>query len=131
MPGLFASEVLLPTKSLTGLPGIRCKSGKREVTWVHFSCNRHEIVHANGCLSESLLFGPMATAGLDPKTLREIGDIFGPAPILGATLHGRPVRTFMTVGEVRRQVADKRRKSKNHGPQRKRKLDANASNLLV
>lgn len=53
----FRSEAFVPAKSLTNLPGIRHMKGKKTITWFHFACDRHEVVFANGCLSESLLFG--------------------------------------------------------------------------
>lgn len=53
----FKKEALTPAKSLTSLPGIRHMTGKQSITWIHFACDQHEIVTANGCLSESLLLG--------------------------------------------------------------------------
>ena len=101
----FHSEALAPAKSLTSLPGIRHMKGKTQITWVHFACDQHEIVTANGCLSESLLLGPMVLNGLTIMERRELTTIFGPAPTHNAALNGPAARECLKVGEVRRHIA--------------------------
>jgi hypothetical protein len=105
LAGLFSSEVLVPAKSLTSLQGIRHMKGKRAITWVHFACERHEVVIANGCLSESLLLGPMAVNVLTNKEQRVLAEIFRNAPISAASLNGPPARDCLTVRQVRRYLA--------------------------
>ncbi len=71
---LLHGSVLAPAKALTGLRGIRRMRGKRAVTWVHFACEAHHVVTANGARSESLLLGPMVVKGLARRDrLRLIG----------------------------------------------------------
>lgn len=95
--GVFEGEALAPAKSLTGLPGIRFMNGKRDITWVHFAFDTHEIVLSNGCLTESLLLGPMVVNGLTPAEQREIHRTFGHPTSRNATLNGPPARDLLTV----------------------------------
>jgi hypothetical protein len=111
LDGLFTREVFASAKSLTAVPGIRHMKGKRDITWIHFACDRHEIVTANGCLSESLLLGPMVVNGLNAAERRAVTVIFGPAPVPDAALNGPPARDCLTVGVVRRLI-DEHRKEK-------------------
>lgn len=102
---VFATEAFAPAKSLTGAPGIRHMKGKAKITWIHFACDRHEVVTANGCLSESLLLGPMVLNGLHASERLALTDIFGPAPTPDAALNGPTARECLTVGAVKRQIA--------------------------
>lgn len=110
---VFDSEAFAPAKSLTSLPGIRQMKGKKRIIWIHFACDQHEIVTANGCLSESLLLGPMVLNGLQPAERRALNGIFGPAPTPDAALNGTSARDCMTVGEARRQI-EKHLSEKGH-----------------
>lgn len=106
LQGPFKTEAFAPAKSLTSLPGIRHMKGKQHITWIHFACERHEIVTANGCLSESLLLGPMVFNGLTGRERRTLTAIYGPSPSPTAALNGRPARACLKVGEVRRLLAE-------------------------
>ncbi|MGB5556550.1 MAG: Hint domain-containing protein [Paracoccaceae bacterium] len=101
----FAAEAFAPAKSLTAVPGIRHMKGKKKITWIHFACDRHELVFANGCWSESLLLGAMAVDGMHAAQREALTDIFGVAPTPGAALNGPPARDCLTVGAARRQLA--------------------------
>ncbi len=101
----FSSEAFAPAKSLTGLPGIRHLKGKSWINWVHFACDRHEVVTANGCLSESLLLGPMVVNGLNAAERRAVIDLFGSANAHHAALNGPPARECLKVGYVRRLIS--------------------------
>ena len=80
--------------------------GKENITWVHFACEQHEVVIANGCMSESLLLGPMAVNGLTAPERKSVIDIFGSRSTLGKALNGPPARECLTVGAVQRQLAN-------------------------
>ena len=99
---VFRAGALVPAKSLTALQGIRHMKGKKRVTWVHFACDRHEIVVANGCLCESLLLGPMVVKLLTAKQKRAVTAIFGQARTDHAALNGPPARECLKVGKVQR-----------------------------
>ena len=92
-----------PAKALTTLPGIRHMIGKRAITWIHFACDRHEVVRANGCWSESLLLGPMAQQSLTPRD-RQALDAVLPNPIDPDYLNGPPARPCLRVGAVMRRL---------------------------
>ncbi len=104
LDGWFKSEAFAPAKSLTALPGIRHMKSKQSITWIHFACDQHEVVTANGCLSESLLLGPMVVNGLTRKERKDLTDIFGPASTPDVALNGPPARECLTVGAARRQL---------------------------
>lgn len=78
--------------------------GKRRITWVHFACDNHEIVFANGCLSESLLLGPMVINGLTDPDRQVLAEFFGFQQPPNAALNGRPARDCLKVNQVRRFV---------------------------
>lgn len=105
LDGWFKSQAFAPAKSLTSLPGVRHMKGKQSITWIHFACDRHEVVTANGCLSESLLLGPMMVNGLTSLERQELTAIYGVAATPDAALNGPAARDFQTVGEVRRHLA--------------------------
>ncbi|MHA6325277.1 Hint domain-containing protein [Roseivivax sp. CAU 1753] len=105
LDGWFRTEAFAPAKALTSMPGIRHMNGKRSITWVHFACARHEVVTANGCLSESLLLGRMVTDGLTRSERRALTAIYGPAETPEAALNGPAARQCLRVGAVRRHLA--------------------------
>ncbi len=123
LEGWFNSEVFAPAKSLTNLRGIRHMKGKKAITWIHFACERHEVVSANGSLSESLLLGPMVVNGLTGPERKALTEIYGPAPTDGAALNGPAARECLTVGDVRRHLAKRRNDKKQRIAKEVRKWD--------
>ncbi|MDV7141802.1 Hint domain-containing protein [Tropicimonas sp. TH_r6] len=101
----FKTEVLAPAKSLTKVRGIRHMNGKHRILWCHFACVRHEIVTANGCLSESLLLGSVVVDGMRSAERKAVTDIFGSADLPGKALNGPVARECIKVGAAQRQVA--------------------------
>ena len=71
-----AGEVLVAAKHLLGLPGIAVAEDLAEVTYVHFLCDQHEVVFANGAPTESLYAGPMTLRALGEAAVAEIMQIF-------------------------------------------------------
>lgn len=69
-------EVLIAAKKLTHWPGIGYDHNLPEITYVHFLCSRHEVVIAEGALSESLYPGAEALKGLDEDAVAELLTIF-------------------------------------------------------
>ncbi|WP_299733929.1 Hint domain-containing protein [uncultured Tateyamaria sp.] len=118
LEGHFASEVFVPAKSLTSLPGIRFKRGKTKMRWLHLSCDGHEVVRANGCLSETLYLGPMVLRNLPQDLLRTLRNVHANATSDGA-LNGPLARRCLTVGDVK----DRLRRSRRHAI--KAKLEVN------
>ena len=72
---LGESEVLVAAKHLVGLPGIT-RATAPEVTYVHFLCDQHEVVLADGTWSESFQPGDYSLSGLGDEQRREIFEIF-------------------------------------------------------
>lgn len=108
----FTREALIPAKSLTMLPGIRQMRGRKSITWVHFACRRHEIVTANGCLSETLLLGPMVTQALTPHERHILQHTF-PGPFAeGMPWNGPAARTCLSVKEARAALRLSQRSNK-------------------
>ncbi len=105
LDGFFDEQCFVPAKALTCLPGIRMVMGKRRITWVHFALDSHEVVTAEGCLTESLLLGPMVVAGLAEPKCREVRRLFGTDAATGA-LNGPPARRCLRAGQARRALAD-------------------------
>lgn len=102
---IFGNEVFAPAKALTCLPGIRHMRGKSQITWVHFACDRHEVVTANGCLSESLLLGAMVLNRLTLSERAALNDIFASTRLFDAPLNGVPARECLSVNSARRLIA--------------------------
>lgn len=69
-------EVLVAAKQLTSLEGVDIAHDLNEVTYVHFLCNTHEIVFAEGGPSESLYTGKEALKAVGPKARAEIFALF-------------------------------------------------------
>ena len=105
----FAEEALVAAKALIPLAGVRHMAGKRRITWVHFACDRHEVVTANGCLTESLLLGPIVLACLTVKECGDVEAIFGSKTALLDVLNGPLARVCLPVQEVRRALKSHRR----------------------
>ncbi len=112
LQGRFKTEVFAPEKALTKLQGIRHRNCKAKITWFHFACDRHEVVTANGCLSGSLLLGPIVVNGLIASERHVVLDLFGPAKTPNVALNGPPALECLKVATVRRQLA---RSSKKGG----------------
>lgn len=105
----FATKTLVPAKSLVNLPGVRYMMGKKQITWVHFACDRHEIVCANGCWTESLLLGPTVLQGLPADQRKAVDEIFRPdigAVDTSVALNGPPARPCLGVGNAQRIIAE-------------------------
>ncbi|MEM6481764.1 MAG: Hint domain-containing protein, partial [Pseudomonadota bacterium] len=104
--GVFDDEVFVPAKSLTQLPGIRHMQGRRQARWWHFACQGHELVRANGCLSESLLIGPMVLRQLPRNEQSRLRALFSYGDSHPATvLNGPPARRCLTLRQANEMCA--------------------------
>lgn len=70
------AEVLVAAKHLVGMEGIELAHDVTEVTYLHFLCDRHEVVFANGAPTESLYAGPVAMKALGEEAVAEILGLF-------------------------------------------------------
>ncbi|WP_171182310.1 Hint domain-containing protein [Ruegeria sp. HKCCD8929] len=69
-------EVLVPAIRLTALPGVYVEDSCDCIEYFHLLFDRHEIIHAAGVPSESLLLGPQALKALPKEAREEISNIF-------------------------------------------------------
>ena len=88
------SEVLVAAKHLLGLPGIDVVQDARQVEYLHLIFDRHEVVHAERALAESLYLGTQALASLSEDVLREIRELF-PELRMPITSRPTPARPFL------------------------------------
>jgi Ca2+-binding RTX toxin-like protein len=77
-------EVLVAARHLVGAPGIQ-QGGAQQVSYIHFMCDRHEIVLANGTWSESFLPGDQALNSVASEQRDELFKLF---PELSAVQQG-------------------------------------------
>lgn len=71
------SVVLVAAKSLIdAFPGVACAQDKTPVTYYHLLFDKHQLVMANGLVSESFRPALRAVTGSDRETRREILSIF-------------------------------------------------------
>lgn len=85
----------------------RTDSRSQGVTYIHFLCDRHEIVFADDIKTESLYPGPLALQAIGRRALAELLVLF-PELVRGLegreaveATYGAPARSYMTGGEVR------------------------------
>nr|WP_244905930.1 Hint domain-containing protein [Rhodovulum imhoffii] len=103
-------EILVAAKQLVLLDGVDYAEDPSEVMYVHFLCERHEIVYAEGVETETLYTGPEALRTLRPEAREEIFTLF---PALAELDHARlpdPAR-LMASGKVARKLAMRHRKN--------------------
>lgn len=71
-----AQEVLVAAKQLVAMNGIDVADDVEEVTYVHFLCDQHELVFAEGAVSETLHTGAEAMKSVSEVARQEIFSIF-------------------------------------------------------
>jgi len=92
-----ATEVLVPAKALTALPGIRRMNGKRNVTYFHVLLDSHEVLVSEGLGSESFYPGPTAMRMLKIDQRLEIHRIL---PALRSHGYGPKARHCLTATDT-------------------------------
>lgn len=71
-----ASEILVAACQLTAIPGIQAATDLTEIEYLHILLDRHEVIHANGTETESLLLATQTIRILPIAALREILSVF-------------------------------------------------------
>lgn len=69
------NEVFVAAKHLCGLPGVSQRAGGT-ITYVHFMCDTHQIVSANGIDCESFYLSEFSVSGVDADQRRELLALF-------------------------------------------------------
>lgn len=103
------SEILIPAKKLTELPGIDRDDSCIPVEYYHLLFDNHEVVYAEGAAAESLYLGPMAVNALTPDALWEIEQLF---PEVLRPNHTPLKARYTPAGRATRTML--RRHKKNH-----------------
>ncbi|MGB3278051.1 MAG: Hint domain-containing protein [Pseudorhodobacter sp.] len=100
LAGMVMNEAFAPAKSLISMPKIRPVFGWKQVIWVHFAFEKHQVVFANGTLSESFYPGPVGVQALTPHERAVLDRVLpgGAAGVEGTA------RVCLSVGKVRRQL---------------------------
>ncbi|WBU53207.1 Hint domain-containing protein [Paracoccus sp. SCSIO 75233] len=70
------NQVLVPACKLLPIDGVSVVEDDAPVEYWHFLCDDHQIVKANGALTETLLLGPEALKTMSGESLEEINAIF-------------------------------------------------------
>lgn len=97
-----ADEVLVAAKQLVILDGIDICDDLDSVTYVHFMCNQHEVVFANGAASESMFTGPEALKSVGSEARKEILTLF--PELMDMDYRADPARILAT-GRMGRRLA--------------------------
>lgn len=87
------SEVLVAAKHMVGVPGVRLDP-RQTVAYTHFMFDSHQIVRANGALTESFFYGETALGTLEATQRAELDALF---PILGSGFDSFGVTATMTL----------------------------------
>lgn len=70
------TELLVPAKHLTDLPGVQVDEEADSVTYHHLMFDHHEVILSNGAETESLYPGPEAVKALPAEAVAEIEALF-------------------------------------------------------
>ena len=100
------TEVLAAARHLVRIDGIDINPSFAPVQYWHFMFDQHEMVEANGCLTESMFTGPEALKTVTPAARQELLEIF--PEIFEANFEPVPVRTMLS-GRMARKLADRHR----------------------
>lgn len=92
-------EVLIPAFRLVGLPGITRGPSDAPVTYWHILCDAHEIVDAEGALTETLFPGDMAQVIARQMWDADLKDM------MGAPKHIEPARYIPAPQQQKRLIA--------------------------
>ena len=99
-----AHEVLVTAKHLVGLPGIT-RALTESIDYHHFLLDRHELVFANGAVTESLYTGPEALKSVTAAARSEI-ETFFPELVSMTGTPPAPARPLLR-GRIGRKLAER------------------------
>ena len=99
----FGQSTLATAQALTNEPGVRTMMGRKAIHWFNFACDRHQVVCANGVLTESLLIEAEALASMTGPERRQIARAFPGRN--GALLNGPPARPLLAAPQAGQGLA--------------------------
>lgn len=94
-------EVLVAARNLLGLEGVDIATEVTEITYWHLLFDRHQLIVAEGAVTESLFPGPEALKALSPAARWEICAVF---PELARGARPAPARPLITGRQARALV---------------------------
>jgi hypothetical protein len=106
-----SDEALLAAKHLVGLPGIGVTTDRGDVEYHHLMCDGHELLVAEGAITESLYPGPQALKSISPQQYEEILALF--PEICSGSVDMPPARVLLPGRRARNLV---RRLERNSVP---------------
>ena len=91
------AEVLVAAKHLVGCPGIEIIEDCTGIDYLHFTCDQHELVYADGSVTETLYLGAQALASLAEGARQELQALFPEIlPTVGTAAPPVPARMLLT-----------------------------------
>jgi hypothetical protein len=99
-------EVLVPARSLIARKGIRVMQGVRNVVYYHLVFSQHELIFANGILTESFYPGPMALKSVGPACKSELLEIYGQAALRDDVFILPPAAPLIPMQKARKLMAE-------------------------
>lgn len=93
--------VCAPAIGLTGLSGVHAMAGRTHVQWWHIVCDRHELIRANGMVTETMLLGPQMYRAFSREERRALRTALGGHFAFGAMPAALPC---LSVGQTRAVV---------------------------
>lgn len=113
------NQVLVAATQLRSVKGINIAADLTEVEYFHLLCDQHEVVEANGALTEKLFLGAEALKAIGPAARDEIFALFPEIEAGGSELS--PVREIVQGGRARKLAErhvknDKDMVSGSHAP---------------
>lgn len=103
---MSGTQVLVPAKALTPRPGVRVARGKGQVTYIHLVFSRHEIIYANGTMTESFFPGTMALGAVPERCRAEIENIFYATPASNSDGREIAAAPLLRVQYAKRHASD-------------------------
>lgn len=97
---------MVPAKKLLDLDGIETLEDGQDVTYVHFLCDRHELVWSEGAVTETLHTGQEALKTLSAEARAEIFEIFPELDGEGNNSH-RPLARPVPKGRLIRKLVER------------------------
>ena len=114
--GFLVGETFVRAKHLAQYWGGKVAHVDRKsqsVTYIHFLCDRHEVVFADGVATESLYPGPFAFEAMTSGAIAELTGLF-PELVRGRksrddieAAFGTPARHYATGAEIRKSIRKK------------------------
>jgi len=95
------AEVFVSAKHLVGTKGI-AQDAADEATYLHFMCDRHEVVLSNGVWTESFQPSDAALAGVAERSREEIFELFPDLRTPSKPARLRPARVTAGAGAVKK-----------------------------